>query len=73
MPEGGKPYNNLASPLTDDDKVMLDEAIEAAETVKSILLQAEMAEMDLGTLPAQLKTAEEQARRYKQAFWPGQS
>ena len=52
---------------------MLDEALEAADAVKGVLQQAEMAEIDLGDLPARLKAAEEQTRRIKQAFFPGQS
>ena len=73
MPEGGQPYNNNGGPLTAEDKLMLDEALEAADAVKGVLQQAEMAELDLGDLPARLKAAEEQTRRIKQAFFPGQS
>lgn len=73
MPAGGKPYNNESGPLTAEDKLMLDEALEAAESVKDVLAQAELAELDLGDLPARLKAAEEQTRRIKQAFFPGQS
>tara|TARA_Y100000310_G_scaffold264164_1_gene274724 strand:+ start:120 stop:341 length:222 start_codon:yes stop_codon:yes gene_type:complete len=73
MPEDGKPYNNTSGPLTAEDKAMLDEALEAADAVKGVLQQAEMAEIDLGDLPARLKAAEEQTRRIKQAFFPGQS
>tara|TARA_R100001086_G_scaffold164451_1_gene88804 strand:- start:420 stop:641 length:222 start_codon:yes stop_codon:yes gene_type:complete len=71
VPKGGKPYNGNNGPLTNEDKDMLNEAIKAAEDVHDVLLQAELAEIDLGDLPVRLKAAEDQARRIKQAFFQG--
>ena len=70
MPKG-KPYNSSNGPLTDEDRELLNEALEAAEGVRGVLQQAEMAEIDLGDLPKRLKAAEEQARRIKSVFFPG--